>query len=79
MWMLSGHSIAHEQMDLIERRESFNIQFCNWIYEVYHISCSTGWAEAFETMPKGQSSPLPPFEKAVVEFLGQWNNASNVT
>lgn len=71
-WMLLGHAIAHEQMGLIERKDSFNFQFCNWIYGVYQISCSTGWAEAFETMSNGQPSRLPPFEKAVVKFLEQW-------
>ena len=69
--ILSGHAIAYEELGIIDRNQSFERCFVEWLRTTYEASCSAGWAVAVEALSGGQSAN-DTFARLTSEFLEKW-------
>ncbi len=70
---MHGHSVAYTEFgELSDYRDRFNIQFGNWLYETFQLSCSCGWADAIEDSTESKDQAEARFFEVVEQFLNQW-------
>ena len=73
--ILFGHSLAHEQIGLISRSQSFNMSFSDWLYEEKKISCASGWPMGLSSLNNIRDCTSPDFKSIVMNFLNEWKGA----
>ena len=72
--ILFGHQCAFEQLKVIDRDQSFNYCYSQWLYDTREVSGSAGWAYAIESMASANGDDAEAlFSQLSEEFLRQWN------